>query len=47
MKHSENYLKVKYWYDMKMWNKERVRNAVSMKFITKEEYKEIIGEDYE
>lgn len=30
MEHSKNYEKVKRWYDMKMWNETRVRNAVVM-----------------
>lgn len=46
MKHSTNYVRVKHWYDMKMWNVERVRNAVSIGVITSEEYKEITGLDY-
>lgn len=46
MSHSENYLKVKNWYDMGMWNDARVRNAVEIGFITSEEYKEITGNEY-
>lgn len=44
--HSKNYEKVKKYYDDGMWNKTKVHNAVG-KWITKEEYKEITGEDYE
>ena len=47
MIHSKNYDKVKRWYDMKMWNEVRVRNAVKMLWITEEEFKEITGVDYE
>ena len=47
MEHSKNYSKVKLWYSMKMWNETRVRNAVKMGWITKEESSEITGKDYE
>ena len=47
MEHSKNYSKVKLWYSMKMWNETRVRNAVKMGWITKEEFAEITGKDYE
>ena len=47
MEHSKNYSKVKLWYSMKMWNETRVRNAVNMDWITKEEFAEITGKDYE
>ena len=43
MEHSKNYSKVKLWYSMKMWNETRVRNAVKMGWITKEEFAEITG----
>lgn len=33
-------------YERKLWNKQMVRVAVSKGIITKEQYKEIIGEDY-
>lgn len=46
MEHSKNYEKVKRWYDMKMWNETRVRNAVTMEWITEAEFKEITGNDY-
>ena len=42
---SENFEKVKRFYDNGIWNEARVYNAVG-KWITKEEYKEITGEDY-
>jgi len=41
---SKNYEKVKKYYDTGVWNKARVYNAVD-KWITKEEYKAITGED--
>ena len=47
MEHSKNYSKVKLWYRMKMWNETKVRNAVKMGWITKEEFAEITGKDYE
>ena len=43
---SENYEKVKYYYDHKMWNKKRVRSAVG-RWITVGEYRMITGEDYQ
>ncbi len=46
MEHSNNYDKVKSWYDMKMWPESRVRNAVVMKWITEEEFTEITGKVY-
>lgn len=46
MEHSKNYNKVKRWYDMGMWNEARIRNAVKMGWITKEEFTEIAGQAY-
>lgn len=46
MEHSKNYSKVKRWWDMKMWNETRVRNAVKMNWITEAEFKEITDKDY-
>lgn len=46
MKYSKNYDKVKCWYDMKMWNEIRVRNAVKMGWITEVEFVEIVGKEY-
>ena len=43
---SKNFEKVKKFYENGIWNKQRVYNAVE-KWITKEEYKKITGEDYE
>lgn len=38
--------KIKRWYP-KLWNKTMVRNAVKKGVITAEQYKEIVGEEYE
>lgn len=46
-KHSKNYAKVKKYYDDGKWTKKMVYNAVNKGWITEEEYKEIVGEDYE
>lgn len=46
MEHSKNYDKVKRWYILRMWNEIRVRNAVTMGWITEAEFKEITGKDY-
>lgn len=40
------YKKIKSYYERGLWSKERVKLVVG-KAITKEEYKEITGEDYE
>ncbi|MBR5780375.1 MAG: XkdX family protein [Bacteroidales bacterium] len=45
MEHSKNYDKVKYWYNMNMWDETRVRNAVEKGWITKAEFTEITGLD--
>lgn len=44
--HSENYEKVKDYYDRRLWNLAKVRKAVG-KWITLEEFFEITGEVYE
>ena len=46
MTHSENFGKVKNYYDLKMWDETRVRNAVVKKWISAEEFKEITGKEY-
>lgn len=46
MKHSKNYDKVKRYYNMKLWNDTRVKNAVKTKWITEAEYTEITGRAY-
>jgi uncharacterized XkdX family phage protein len=40
------FTKIKKYYDSGFWTKEMVRNAVVKGKITKEEYKEIIGEEF-
>ena len=46
MEHSKNYSKVKRWFDMKMWNENRVRDAVVKNWITESEFTEITGKEY-
>lgn len=43
--HSKNFEKVAGYYNNALWSKQRVYNAVD-NWITREEYKEITGEDY-
>lgn len=38
--------RVKYNYDAGLWSKPMVRMAVRKGVITKEQYKEIVGEEY-
>lgn len=45
MEHSENFEKVKGYYDRGLWDVFKVRKAVG-KWITAEEYTEITGEPY-
>ena len=48
--HSPMFETIKKYYDDGKWNKAMVRNAVTnpnnAPFITTDEYKEIVGEDY-
>lgn len=46
MEHSKNYEKVKGFYGRKLWDENRVRNAVVKGWITEEEFVEITGKDY-
>lgn len=46
MEHSNNYEKVKRYFNLKMWNETRVRNAVKMGWITEAEFAEITGKAY-
>lgn len=41
-----SYERVKYYYNAGLWSKPMVKNAVKKGVITKEQYKEITGEDY-
>lgn len=45
MEHSKNFDKVKKYYDDKIWDKTKVKNAV-WRWITTDEYEEITGEPY-
>ena len=48
VEHSQNFDKIKYYYDHGEWSKERVHNVVGKRAgITPEEYEEIVGEPYE
>lgn len=47
MEHSEKFELVKTYHNRKMWNLNRVRNAVEKGWITAAEFKEITGKDYE
>jgi uncharacterized XkdX family phage protein len=44
---SKHYNKVKKWFDMGMWSIEVVKSAVKKGWITKDEFKEITGEEYD
>ncbi len=46
MSHSKNYGKVKRWWDLGMWDENRVRDAVRMNWITEDEFKTITNKDY-
>ena len=46
MEHSTKFDKVRLWYNMKMWNEIRVRNAVKMAWITEAEFEEITNKAY-
>lgn len=46
MEYSKHYQKVKRYYDMKMWDENRIRNAVKTGWITEEEFVEITGIAY-
>ena len=44
--YSEKFYTVKTYYDAGMWKKKAVKNAVKKRWITAEEYEEIVGELY-
>lgn len=46
MGHSAHYAMVKNFYARKVWNEERVRNAVVSGWITAAEFEEITGKAY-
>ena len=41
-----SYERVKYYYEAGLWSKPMVRMSVRKGVITKEQYAEIVGEDY-
>ena len=41
-----SYERVKYYFEAGLWNKAMVKNAVKKGVITKDQYKEIVGEEY-
>lgn len=46
MSHSKKFDTVKKYYDLKLWDETRIRNAVIKNWITEAEYEEIVGEKY-
>ena len=46
MEHSDQFEKVKQYYNMGMWNVDRVRNAVLKGWITESEFTEITTTPY-
>ena len=44
---SKMYEKIKEYYNTGLWSEERVRNMVIKGIITEEEYKDIIGNEYQ
>lgn len=43
--HSEKFEKVKFYYEIGRWSAEKVHDAVIKRWITQEEYDEIVGVD--
>lgn len=46
MEHSEKFELVKSYYGAGIWSKKAVKNAVKKRWITAEEYLEIVGEEF-
>lgn len=46
MAYSKKFDTVKKYYDLKVWDEIRVRNAVVKNWITAEEFEEIVGKEY-
>ena len=44
---SKMYEKIKKYYNIGLWSEVRVRNMVVKGIITEEEYKDIVGKEYE
>lgn len=42
-----SYERIKYYFEAGLWNAQMVKMAVRKGVITKEQYKEITGKDYE
>jgi uncharacterized XkdX family phage protein len=41
-----SFFDIKRWYNLKLWTKDMVHKAVELNYITKEQYKDIINEEY-
>lgn len=46
MERSKKYETAKRYYNLKMWDESRLRNAVKMNWITEAEFAEITGKAY-
>ena len=46
IEHSAKFDDVKKYYDLRIWKKSTVKMAVKKRWITAEEYAEIVGEKY-
>ena len=46
MAYNKKFDTVKKYYNLKVWDETRVRNAVVKKWITDEEFEEIVGKKY-
>lgn len=46
MAYSKKFDTVKKYYDLRVWDETRVRNAVVKNWITAEEFEEIVGKEY-
>ena len=46
MAYSKKFDTVKKYYNLKVWDETRVRNAVVKNWITAEEFEEIVGKEY-
>lgn len=44
--HSNNFERIKKWYNQGIWSEDKVRNAVEKNQITPEEFEEITGKPY-
>lgn len=46
MQHSKMFAKIKKWYEDLIWTLTMVKNAVTKRKITEDEYHEITGKEY-